>query len=95
MGEECLEYISTIATCEIPTEDSMPKDLLPACKSYIVQNLSYNQCVDAEEKKNGFKIYNGGGWYTYFEQPNELWRNKYDILRLLDAEGRVVDILSY
>jgi hypothetical protein len=95
MGEQCLEYISTIPPCEIPTEASMPVDLLPACKAHILQNLTYAKCLDTEEKKGKFKIYNGGGWYTYFEQPNELWRNKYDIIRLLDAEGRVVDVYSY
>jgi hypothetical protein len=95
MGEECLEYISTIAACEIPREENMPADLLPACKAHIVKNVSYNQCVDNEYKKNAFKIYNGGGWYTYLDQPLELWRNKYDVIRLLDREGRVVDIYSY
>lgn len=95
MGEKCLEYISTIPSCEIPREESMPKDLLPACKAYILQGVSYNQCIDAEQKKSGFKVYNGGGWYTYLEQPLELWRNKYEILRLLDESGRVVDVYSY
>lgn len=95
MGEQCLEYISTLQPCEIPNEASMPHDLLPACKSYIVENLTYGKCIDSQLKQDKFKIYNGGGWYTYFEQPLEAWRNKYDVLRLLDGEGRVVDVLSY
>lgn len=95
MGEQCLEYISTLPTCELPRAETIKEDLLPACKAYILEHLSYNQCIDNEYTKNKYKVYNGGGWYAYLNQPRELWRNKYDIIRLLDAEGRVVDVYSY
>jgi hypothetical protein len=93
-GEQCIEYIQSLAPCEVPGTN-VPKDLLPLCRSLIQKELTYNNCIEREYKKYKFGVFNGGGWYLYLESPAEIWRNKYDVIRLLDADGRVVDVLSY
>jgi hypothetical protein len=93
MGEKCLEYIASIPACEIPRD--IPKDLLPACRAEIEKNVTYPNCVEKEFKNRGFAVFNGGGWYSYLNQPLEIWRNKYDVIRLLDTQGRVVDVWVY
>lgn len=93
-GEQCLEYLQSLGSCEIPGKNS-PAELLPLCRSYVEKEITYNKCLEREYKRDGYKVFNLGGWYLYLEAPAELWRNKYDVLRLLDADGRVVDVFSY
>lgn len=93
-GEQCIEYLQSLASCEIPGTNT-PKDLLPLCRALIQKEITYNKCIEREYKKYGFKVFNRGGWYLYLNSPAEIWRNKYDVIRLLDGDGRVVDVLSY
>ncbi len=93
-GEECIEYIQSLQPCETPLQNT-PPELLPVCRSFIAEKLTYNKCVEREYKRSGYGIFNFGGWYLYLNAPAELWRNKYDVIRLLDPAGRVVDVVSY
>ncbi len=93
-GEQCIEYLQSLMPCEIPGKN-VPKDLLPLCRALVEKEITYNKCIEREYKRSGFKVFNMGGWYLYLESPAEVWRNKYDVIRLLDADGRVVDVLSY
>jgi hypothetical protein len=93
-GEQCIEYIHSLASCEVPGKN-VPADLLPLCRSFVQKEITYNKCLEREYKKDGFRVFNLGGWYLYLESPAEIWRNKYDVLRLLDGDGRVVDVHSY
>jgi hypothetical protein len=34
-------------------------------------------------------------WRLYLNAYGELWSNSHDVIRLLDAEGRTVDSLTY
>lgn len=93
-GDACIEYIHSLQPCEIPGQNT-PGDILPVCKAFISEKLTYNKCVEREYKKYSYGIFNFGGWYMYLNASAELWRNKYDVIRLLDASGRVVDVISY
>ncbi len=93
-GEQCIEYLQSLAPCEVPGTNT-PKDLLPLCRALVQKEITYNRCIEREYKKIGFRVFNMGGWYLYLNSPAEIWRNKYDVIRLLDGDGRVVDVLSY
>jgi hypothetical protein len=93
-GEQCIEYLQSMQPCEVPG-DNIAKNILPLCRALIQKEITYNKCIEREYKRIGFRVFNLGGWYLYLESPAELWRNKYDIVRLLDGDGRVVDVLSY
>jgi hypothetical protein len=93
-GEKCISYVASINSCEIP-RTNIPKDLLPACVAEIQKELTYNKCFDIEFNANKYHTFDHGGWYLYLNKPTELWRDQYDVLRLLDENGRVVDVFSY
>lgn len=94
-GEQCISYVNSLYTCEIPSNDTIKKEILPACKAFIRSELTYNKCFDRAFAKDSYDTFNGGGWYLYLEKPAEIWRDKYDVLRLLDDTGKVVDVFSY
>ena len=89
-GDRCLDYVHALPTCTYPT--ILPGDLSPACRSFIMERLSYNGCVQTHRYKSGFVR---NEWRVYLGASGELWRNAHDVVRLLDAEGRTVDIIIY
>lgn len=89
-GDACFDFVNGLRACTFPL--SMPSSIPPACRIFLADNLSYNGCVRNYRYKTGFAR---GEWRIYLGAGGELWRNTHDVIRLLDAEGRTVDVLTY
>lgn len=89
-GERCYDFVQTIPPCTFPAD--APAEISPACRIFLSNNLSYNGCVQNHRNDGDFSR---DTWRLYLNAGGELWRNSHDIIRLLDAEGRTVDMVSY
>jgi hypothetical protein len=87
-GATCYEFLSYIPRCEFQT-DPMPEYLSANCANFVRERITYNGCVNAHASKQNFLT---GVWRVYLNTPSAPWESN-DIIRLLDAEGRVVDVL--
>ena len=90
-GDACLDYVRTIPQCHFPGRDPAPQ-VSSACKNLVLNRFSYNGCVFAHRVDNDFAL---PSWRLYLSSDVELWRNSHDIIRLLDDQGRTVDVLTY
>lgn len=90
-GGACIDFVRTLPECRFYT-GFMPRDTSPSCAAFVGDVLSHNGCVARHRSDPEF---GRGMWRVFLNAPTELWRNTHDVLRLLDAEGRVVDTLSY
>ena len=90
LGASCFQYLATLPSCTFP--QNPPASLSPSCRSEIQTKLSYNGCVNQYKNTSGFA---SGSWRVYMALGKPLWRVENDIIRLLDGEGRVVDVLKY
>ncbi len=89
-GSACFDYIQSLPHCAF--NKSIPPELSPLCKAYISNTFSYNGCVQMFRTDPNFQI---DLWRVYLNSPRDLWQNTHDIIRLLDQEGRTVDVLTY
>lgn len=89
-GDECFDYLYYIPTCEFPA--SIPSNVSPACSSYLKSTLSYNGCVNRHYMSSSFAR---NVWRLYLGANAPLWRDQHDTIRLLDGEGKTVDVLVY
>ena len=89
-GDTCLDFIQRMPQCHYPT--SLPSELSYACRLYLANTYSYNGCVATLKNDRRFLQ---DTWRIYLGSPAELWRNSHDVIRLLDAEGRTVDSVTY
>jgi len=107
--EACLDYLAEHEKrCEIDTIDLQERDRFrtliidpqpsPACLAFITTDLTYEGCVNNHQfDRNFFE----NEWRVYLGSSRQLWRNidedrhENEILRLLDQNGRVVDIWRY
>lgn len=90
-GDTCFDFLQSIPACTAPLRN-VPANISSNCRSFAINNLSYNGCVLNNRFRSGFA---SGSWRIYLGSYAELWRNTHDIIRLLDGEGRTVDVQTY
>lgn len=56
---------------------------------------SYREYKDCAQKESGDPDFFGDTWRIYLGRESELWRSDDETIRLLDREGRTVDIYTY
>jgi hypothetical protein len=91
-GDVCVDYIQRVPTCHFPGKDPAPAGISTNCLKFVVDRLSYNGCVYAHRVDSNFY---SGTWRLYLTSSTQLWRDTHDVVRLLDDQGRTVDVLSY
>ncbi|OGG50930.1 hypothetical protein A2763_02745 [Candidatus Kaiserbacteria bacterium RIFCSPHIGHO2_01_FULL_54_36] len=89
-GSSCFDYFRSLQPCHFPT--SLPSDLEAACRSFIASTMSYNGCANTNRSNPVFAL---PTWRAYLVFTAERWSNTHDVIQLLDAEGKTVDVLTY
>ncbi|RJR12891.1 hypothetical protein C4585_02940 [Candidatus Parcubacteria bacterium] len=90
-GEACIDFARSLPACVAPLND-FPANSSPQCVNFVASKLSYNGCVDTYRYRSDFS---GDSWRVFLNSTRELWRNTHDAIRLLDAEGKTVDAITY
>jgi hypothetical protein len=91
-SDPCVNYIKTIAACQLVNTVKIPANAGDQCSNFITTTLTYNGCVNAHKNDAGFYK---NEWYIYLDRDQELWKNQNEQIRLLDENGKVVASVSY
>jgi len=86
----CYNFVSRIPRCKMVI--SQTPLLSPSCSQFLSNHANYNGCVSNHRDDNNFYK---PEWRVYLGRSSEQWREKREVLRLLDTEGRVVDVFTY
>ena len=93
-GESCASFVEGFKSCTYVTSDLQGfHQLTQACKDYIKPRLTYNYCVDVYAGSADF--FDKAQWRIFLNQDYTLWRDTYEIIRLLDEKHRTVDVVTY
>lgn len=88
--QKCRDAIHAIPRCE--TAD-LPRGTSNSCWAFAREFFTYNGCLTYHANDRGFW---GKTWRVYLGHRNDdLWPTANDTLKLLDAEGKTVDIFTY
>lgn len=90
-GDACVDFVATLPSCTFYT-GLVPREALVQCDHFIGETLSYNGCVERHQSTPDFSR---DTWRLFLGSPAELWGNRHDTIRLLDENGRTVDVVSY
>jgi hypothetical protein len=92
--DKCAEYVNKINRCEIADDNHVDDaDLSSTCESFIRNILDYEGCVSKHDEDATF--YTTGDWRIYLDKDRELWRSTREIIRLMDADGKIVNVVEY
>lgn len=86
----CIDYVDSIPRCK--TALTPPPSLSGSCQSFVVKYLNYNGCVEAHKNDPDFE---GNTWRIYLGRTTPLWRTRYEVVKLIDNKGQLVDQFSY
>lgn len=91
LDDKCLDFIERLPRCEFMTS-SPPLYLSSQCVEFIGENAGYNSCVDNHKGRKGFYK---SEWRIFLKRDSELWKQKREVIRLTDQNGKTVDSVSY
>lgn len=87
----CVDFIGRIPSCTLITTN-LPVEIGGLCRSFIVDELTYNGCTAAHKNEPGFYA---NEWRIFLKREQEIWRNTYERIRLLDENGKTIDVIGY
>ena len=87
----CEDFIDRINRCEMPLS-SYPIGTSNKCSEFISANINYTGCVKNHRNDLDFI---GKEWRVFLGRNEEFWREKREVIRLLDDKGKVVDTFTY
>lgn len=90
-NDSCLDYLDSLSSCRIQI-GPLPVDMTPECKSYINDKINYPTCI--LNHKSDFTFYKPE-WRIFLNQNSDLWKNRREVIELVDLKGKIVDTLSY
>ncbi|HEY4510858.1 MAG TPA: hypothetical protein VJG29_00625 [Candidatus Paceibacterota bacterium] len=91
LGDACYDELENMQRCRI--ELNPPATLGESCRAFIAENLTYNGCVKNHREESGF--FARSEWYIYLNQSQEVWKEKFEVVKLLDQAGNLVDSATY
>lgn len=91
LSERCYDFLASLPSCTVP---SIPLRLAEdgSCQAHIVRNINYNGCVSLH--KNDQNFYRND-WRIYLGRNGVLWRERRELIELLDEKGRLIDSYNY
>ena len=90
LPDSCFNFLEGLGQCRI--ELSLPPELSQECRQFIQNDLTYNGCVALHRNETNFK---NPEWRIYLSRPEELWKEKREMVKLLDGSGKLVDTSTY
>ncbi len=87
----CVEFLEDITRCEMPLSD-FPIGLTNSCRSFISEKINYTGCIENHQSDVDFYK---NEWRLYLGKTNPIWKDKREIIMLLDSENKIVDTLTY
>ncbi len=88
--EVCRRFVQTVPYCS--SETDLPDNASRACHAFAEEYLDYNGCVAAHRNEDRFR---SSTWRIFLGKSEELWPRSNGTITLLDADGKVIDSLSY
>ncbi len=86
----CINYVQNLNRCTLVA--APPANVSGACVTFLTNYLNYNGCVNAHQNDPNFK---GTVWRIYLGRNQSMWRKNYEVVKLLDKNGKTVDMFSY
>jgi hypothetical protein len=91
INDACMDYIESLRSCEMPLR-GLPAGLPSECYAYISEKVNYAGCVATHR---GDADFDGNEWRIYLGQSGELWKERREVIKLLDQNGKTIDAVDY
>lgn len=91
LNDQCLDYLYSVPRCTAHLQ-SFPIGTSPECSNFITEKANYTYCVNTH--KNEANFYKGE-WRVFLNRSEPLWKNRREVIELIDPSGAVRDSVAY
>lgn len=88
--DNCLDFLDGIGSCQAFFE--FPSDLADECRTFITDRATYQRCVADFSNDQNFL---GNEWRVYLGRGDSLWKDRREIVDLIDQQGNIVSTYTY
>lgn len=89
--DSCVSFIKSMPQCRILTGGT-PTIFKESCYTFLVTKLTYVGCVENHRADTDFYR---DEWRIFLGRDAELWKKERGVVRLLDENGKTVDLYAY
>ncbi len=94
-GDTCMDAVHSLKRCEyFSPENKYYSKVSDECKNKLGLELTYNFCVNKYKDANSFFPPNSD-WYVYLDSNKRLWKERYEVIKLMDNDGKTISVLRY
>lgn len=92
LSDACLDYLATIPSCTVP--GAIPENLRNdgSCQVHVLNKINYNTCVALHKDEPGFYR---SDWRLFLNRTTPIWKDRREIIELLDQNGKLISSYSY
>jgi hypothetical protein len=91
LSDACIDYLKSFGRCQVRVGEPAKK-VEPECVLFVDRHVGYEYCVNTYKTDSDFYK---NEWRLYLGRDETLWKSKNELIKLLDQEGRVIDIKFY
>lgn len=91
INNACMDFVERMPRCRVETKP-LPITLSYACQDAIITEINYPNCVKMHKDDPDFRQ---PDWRIYLKYDTELWRDKRELIKLTDENGKTVDYFEY
>ncbi len=94
-GDACMDAVKELSRCEYFL-DTNPyyKKVSEPCRKTLSKEMTYNACVRRYKNSEKFH-YPGAVWHIFLNREGKLWKKRYEVIRLMDQDGKTVGAVSF
>lgn len=90
--DRCYDFVATLPSCEVARAEAADARISASCEAFVEEELTYGGCVRNHAADENFE---SKTWRIFLEENGDLWRSEREIIRLLDSDGKTVDVYDY
>ncbi len=93
-NDRCYDFVERLGTCTTPDDETYTRSKVGSvCSTFIENTFNHNDCVALHRYDPFFA--RDGYWRIYLEERTDLWREKREIIRLMDENDAVISVIEY
>jgi len=90
-NDQCVDFIDRMGVCSINTKD-IPLNMQSQCVEFVTKQINYNACITKHSNETDFY---DDEWRVFLKRDAELWKDRREVIELIDEKGFVIDSISY